>query len=76
MYYKKHQKFKREKEACEANDDPGGVQMNETREKAAYKIYADLKNVTFNKNIMDSCKLKFFYLQLLLFLLFLWITTY
>lgn len=60
MYYKKHQKFKREKEACEANDDPGGVQMNETREKAAYKIYADLKNVTFNKNIMDACKLKFY----------------
>jgi P4 family phage/plasmid primase-like protien len=60
MYYKKHQEFKRYKDECESNDDLGGVQMWEGREKAAYKIYESLKNVTFNKNIMDSCKLKFY----------------
>ena len=29
-------------------------------QKAAYKIYDNLKNVTFAENIMKACKLKFY----------------
>jgi len=60
MYHKKSLEFKRLKDNAQADDNQGDVQMYEGREKAAYKIYEQLKNVTFNKNIMDSCKMKFY----------------
>ena len=35
------------------------AEVYDRKQKAAYKIYEDLKNVTFCENIMKSCKLKF-----------------
>ena len=59
IFYKYHRIYKREMDKLNDDDKVVEAEVYDKKQKAAYKIYEDLKNVTFCENIMKSCKLKF-----------------
>ena len=60
LYYEYHKKFKREMEKEEEDGNTVAADKNDGYQKAAYSIYQKLKCVTYQNNIIESCKIKFF----------------
>ena len=57
LYKRYHTKYMDEADnAADAIDK----ELNEAKQKAAYSIYQNLKSVTYQNNIMESCKIKFY----------------
>ena len=60
IFYRRHQFYKKEMDKLENEGNILAAKMQDGNQKAAYKIYDNLKNVTFTENIMKACKLKFY----------------
>ena len=60
IYYRRHQVYKREMDRLSEEGNEIGSKMYDGYQKAAYKIYDNLKNVTHNENIMKACRMKFY----------------
>jgi len=60
IFYRRHQVYKKEMDKLSGEGNEIGAQNYDGYQKAAYKIYDNLKNVTHNENIMKACKLKFY----------------
>lgn len=60
IFYNRHKFYKKEMDKAEANEDIITKENYDGYQKAAYKIYENLKNVSFCENIMKACKLKFY----------------
>jgi len=60
IFYRRHQYYKREMDKLSEEGNEIGAKNFDGYQKAAYKIYDNLKNVTFAENIMKACKLKFY----------------
>lgn len=60
IYYKFHQEYKKKMDEAKENEDDIASGNFDGYQKAAYKIYENLKNVTFQENIMKACRIKFY----------------
>ena len=60
VYYKYHSKFKKEMDRLTEDGDEVAAKNFDGYQKSAYSIYERLKCVTFQKNIMEACRLKFY----------------
>ena len=60
IFYRRHQYYKKEMDKLSEEGNEIASQTYDGYQKAAYKIYDNLKNVTFNENIMKACKIKFY----------------
>jgi len=60
IFYRRHQYYKKEMDKLVSEGNEIGAKNYDGYQKAAYKVYDNLKNVTHNENIMKACKLKFY----------------
>ena len=60
IFYRRHQVYKREMDRFSEEGNEIGAKNYDGYQKAAYKIYDNLKNVTHNENIMKACRIKFY----------------
>ena len=60
IYYKFHQEYKKKMDEAKDKEDDIASGNYDGYQKAAYKIYENLKNVTFQENIMKACRIKFY----------------
>ncbi len=60
LYYGYHKLFKKEMDKCEENGDAVQSKTYDGYQKSAYSIYQKLKSVSYQNNIIESCKIKFF----------------
>ena len=60
IYYKYHFIYKKEMDRLISEGNEVDAESYDKRQKYAYGIYEQLKCVTFQKNIMEACRLKFY----------------
>ena len=57
LYKRYHKKYM---DSADDENDAIQKELNEAKQKSAYSIYQNLKSVTYQNNIIESCKIKFY----------------